>query len=91
MSLVVIRYEIKALLLLLLLQLGQNPSGGWVCSSVWEQHCGKYHICREKMHLSRAKPGNPASRPILYTYVRRPTHARTHPIYGTTMHSDCKI
>ena len=21
----------------------------------------KYHICREKMQLSRAKPGNPAS------------------------------
>ena len=25
----------------------------------------KYHICREKMQLSRAKPGNPAS--IIYT------------------------
>ena len=25
------------------------------------QYCGKYHICREKMQLSRAKPGNPAS------------------------------
>ena len=25
------------------------------------KHCRKYHICREKMQLSRAKPGNPAS------------------------------
>ena len=40
---------------------GENPSGGWVCSSVWGQHCGKCHICREKMQLFRAKPGNPAS------------------------------
>ena len=24
----------------------------------------KYHICREKMQLSRAKPGNPASSSI---------------------------
>ena len=43
------------------LLLGQNPSGGWVCSSVWGQHCRKCHICREKIQLSRAKPGNPAS------------------------------
>ena len=27
----------------------------------------KYHICREKMQLSRVKPGNPAS---LYLYRR---------------------
>ena len=41
---------------------GSEPSGGWVCRlSVWGKHCGKYHICREKMQLSRAKPGNPAS------------------------------
>ena len=41
--------------------------GGWVCSSVLGQYCGKYHICREKMQLSRAKPGNPASYSIFHT------------------------
>ena len=45
---------------------GSEPSGGWVCRlSVWGKHCGKYHICREKMQLSRAKPGNQASYSIL--------------------------
>ena len=31
---------------------------------LWGQHYGKYHICREKIQLSRAKPVNPASNNI---------------------------
>ena len=31
----------------------------------------KYHICREKMQLSRAKPGNPAS---IYIYIGPTVH-----------------
>ena len=34
----------------------------------------KYHICREKMQLSRAKPGNPASQCI---------HRTEHPSYSS--------
>ena len=29
----------------------------------------KYHICREKMQLSRAKPGNPASTVYMTIYA----------------------
>ena len=53
--------------MLFLTQLTEDTIYLWwlVCSSVLGQYCGKYHICREKMQLSRAKPGNPAS----YLYV----------------------
>ena len=52
--------------MLFLTQLNEDTFiyGGWVCNSVLDQHCGKYHICREKMQLTRAKPGNPASNDI---------------------------
>ena len=43
---------------------GSESLGGWVCSSVWGQHCGKLPRKDAKFYISQAKPGNPAS--ILY-------------------------
>ena len=37
----------------------------------------KYHICREKMQLSRAKPGNPASKSYAQI-IMAATHHRFH-------------
>ena len=55
-------------------KLGQNSSVlistyPWVCSFVWGQHCGEYHICRE--HYATYYPGRSRVTRLVVVYINR--------------------